>query len=49
MHFYFHFIVVYEFLLCTCIIFTVTYVTTLLQLMTEDVKSLVLPLIYEMI
>ena len=43
MHFYFHFIVVYEILLSTCIIFTVTYVTTLLQLMTEDVISLILP------
>ena len=29
--------------------FTVTYVTTLLQLLTEDVISLVLSLVYEMI
>ena len=33
------------FVLC----FTVTYVTTLLQLLTEDVLSLVLSLVYEMI
>ena len=32
-----------------CIIFTVTYVTTLLNLLTEDVISLVLSLAYEMI
>ena len=29
--------------------FTVTYVATLLQLLTEDVISLILPLVYEMI
>ena len=33
------------FVLC----FTVTYITTLLQLLTEDVISLVLSLVYEMI
>ena len=47
MHFFlFQFIVVYEFWLSICIIFTVTYVTFLLQLLTEYVISLVLPLVY---
>ena len=49
MHFLFHSIVVHEFCLSICIIFTVTYVTTLLQLLTEDVISFVLSLVYEMI
>ena len=33
---------------CLLVLFTVTYVTTLLQLLTEDVISLVLSLVYEM-